>query len=159
MSEMNKDAQLWLLKQLYGIKTIPPTEDYETFIKLALICAKGDGVLAPEERKWIVGRAATFRNPGYELAKTYLADDDLLDVIGNSSTVDNNGRRMIIYVAIQACAADGDLNTDERAKVYKMAKSLGIEEDFVHQIEQLCSEEAKIREKRIALMFPEGVPY
>ncbi|MGK7901841.1 MAG: TerB family tellurite resistance protein [Hormoscilla sp.] len=159
MSDMDRDAQLWTLKELYGIKSIPPAEDYETFIKAALICAKADGVLAPEERNWVVGRAATLRNPGYELAKNYPADEDLLDVVAKSSAVDKSGRRMLIYVAIQACAADGEYHPDERAKVHKMAKALGIEEDVVNQLEELCMSEAKIREQRIGLIFPEGVPY
>lgn len=159
MSEIDLDSQMWTMKELYGIKSIPPAEDYETFIKAALICAKADGVLAPEERNWVVGRAATLRNPGYELAKTYPADEDLLDVVAKSSTVNKSGRRMLIYVAIQACAADGEYHPDEQAKVHKMAKALGIEEDVVNQIEELCVSEAKIREQRIGLIFPDGVPY
>ncbi|AOX04063.1 hypothetical protein BJP34_01130 [Moorena producens PAL-8-15-08-1] len=159
MSDMDQDGKLWIMKEVYGAKTLPKTESYETFIKSALICAKGDGVLTPEERDWVVGRAAAFRNSGYELAKTYPADEDLLDVLANSSTLNKSGRRMIIYVAIQACAADGEFHPDERAKVHKMAQSLGIEEDVINEIEQFCMEEAKMREKRIALIFPEGVPW
>lgn len=159
MSDMDRDGMLWLINQLYGIKTIPPAQDYETFIKAALICAKGDGVLAPEERSWVAGRAAALRNPGYELAKSYPADEDLLEVLSNSSTVNKTGRRLIIYVAIQACAADGNYHDEERAKIIQMAKSLGIEEDVVKQIEEICIEEAKMREKRIGLIFPEGAPY
>lgn len=159
MADMDRDGILWLINELYGIKTIPPAGDYETFIKAALICAKGDGVLAPEERNWVVGRAAALRNPGYELAKNYQADEDLLEVISNSATVNNTGRRLIIYVAIQASAADGEYNEEERAKVQQMAKSLGVEENVVKQIEDICIEEAKMREKRIGVIFPDGVPY
>ncbi|MGB3511194.1 MAG: hypothetical protein WBA93_18550 [Microcoleaceae cyanobacterium] len=108
--------------------------------------------LAPEERNWVVGRAASLRNPGYELAKTYSADENLLDVLG-TSTVDKAGRRLIIYVAIQACSADGEFHPDERANVYKIAEKLGVEKEVVDSIEQICVEEAKMREKRISLYF------
>ena len=159
MSDMDRDGVLWLINQLYGIKTIPPAQDYETFIKAALICAKGDGVLAPKERNWVVGRAAALRNPGYELAKNYPADEDLLEVISSSSTVNKTGRRLIIYVAIQASTADGHYHDEERTKILQMAKYLGIEEDVVNEIEEICIEEAKMREKRIGFLFPDGVPY
>ncbi|MDY7014335.1 MAG: hypothetical protein SVX43_12190 [Cyanobacteriota bacterium] len=160
MSDKKQDAELWALNQLYGFKTIPPAEHYETFIKATLICAKGDGVLSPEERNWVVGRAAAFDSPGYELAKTYSADEDLGNVVTNSSTVDQEGsHRSIIYVAIQACTADGEYHPGEREQIHKMAESLGVAENVVNQIEELCVEEAKMREKRIALIFPEGTPY
>ena len=159
MSNMDRDAQMWILKQIYGFNTIPPTGDAETFTKATLICANADGVLSPEERNWVVGRAATIRSSGYELAKTYSADEDLADVLANSSAIDKSGRRSIIYVAIQACAADGEYHQEEREKIHAMAKSLGMEEDVVNQLEEMCIEEAKMREKRIALLFPEGAPY
>lgn len=148
-----------MLNELYGFTQVPPAGDYESFIKAVLICAKGDGVLAPEERRWVVGRAAALQNPGYELTKTYPADEELLAVVGNSATVDKSGRRMIIYVALQACAADGELHPDERARVNQLATSLGLEPETVAQLEQLCAEEARIREQRLQLLFPDGRPF
>ncbi|NEP52239.1 MAG: hypothetical protein F6K65_26950 [Moorea sp. SIO3C2] len=160
MSDMDRDGRLWLMKDLYGMKTVPPAQDYNAFVKAVLICAKGDGVLTPEERNWVVGRAACYyTNNEYEVAKNYPADEDLLEVLAQAPTLNQSGRRVIIYVAIQACAADGEYHPDERASVQKMAKYLGIEEDVVNQIEEYCIEEAKMREKRIALMFTEGIPY
>ena len=159
MSDMDRDARMWIYNHIYGFNTIPPTGDAETFTKATLICAKADGVLSPEERNWVVGRAATISTSGYELAKTYSADEELADVLANSSAIDTNGRRSIIYVAIQACSADGEYHQEEREKIHAMAKSLGMEEDVVNQIEEICIEEAKMREKRIALLFPEGAPY
>jgi len=159
MSDVDQDSKLWLLNQIYGFQSIPSNQDYETFIKAALICAKGDGVIAAEERNWVVGRAGAFRNPGYELAKTYAADEDIIELISQASNIDKSCRRMILYVAIQACGADGDYSSEEREKVNQMANFLGISEDVVNQIEQFCTEEAKMREQRISLIFPEGVPY
>lgn len=159
MSDMDGDGKLWIMNQLYGFKSIPPDENYEAFIKAVLICAKADGVLAPEERNWVVGRAASFRTPVYELAKTYSADEDLLDVLNKASTLEKNGRRAIIYTAILACSADGEFHPDEREKVYTMAEKLGVKKEIVDSLEQLCAEEAQVREKRIGLLFPNGTPY
>ncbi|MGK7901838.1 MAG: TerB family tellurite resistance protein [Hormoscilla sp.] len=160
MSDIEQDGSLWAYSNLYGVKTVPPDADYKTFAKAVLICAKGDGVLAPEERNWFLGRAACYGDrEAYEFAKTYQADEDLLEVLAQSSMVDKNLRRIIIYVAIQTCSADGEYHPDERAKIHQMAKYLGIEENVVSQIEEFCMEEAKMREKRIGLMFPEGIPF
>ncbi|EGJ32092.1 MULTISPECIES: TerB family tellurite resistance protein [Moorena] len=93
------------------------------------------------------------------MAKDYPADDDLLEVLAQAPTLDKNGRRAIIYAAIKACAADAEYHPDEQASVHKMAQYLGIEEDVVNQIEEICMSEAEMRKKRIAVMFPEGIPY
>lgn len=159
MSDMNRDGQLWMIKELYGLNAIPPAQDYVVGVKATLVCAKGDGVLTPEERDWVVGRAAALRNPGYELAKTYAADEDLQDVLGNSSIWEKSGRRMIVYLAIKACSSDGEYHPDEREKVHSMAKTLGVAAEVVAQIEQQCVEEAEMRAKRIALLLPDGNPY
>ena len=160
MSDMDTDRRRWLMKELYGMKTAPPDGDYEALVKAILICTKGDGVLAPEERNWLVGRAACYNtNSDYELAKTYQADEDLLQVLAQAPTLNQSGRRAVIYNAIKACAADGEYHPSEQASVQQLAKYLGIEEDVVNQIEEICTEEAKTREKRIAVLFPEGIPY
>ena len=157
---MEKDGSLWAYSNLYGVKTLPSDADYKTFAKAVLICAKGDGTLTQEERNWFLGRAACYGNQeAYEFAKTYQADEDLLEVLAQSPIVDKNLRRIIIYVAIQTCAADGTFHPDERAKVLQMAKHLAIEEDIVNKIEALCLKETKLREKRVSLMFPEGIPF
>lgn len=159
MSDMDRDGALWIKNEAYGFKNLPPDGDQEAFIKSVLICAKGDGILAPEERNWLVGRAAAHHNSGYELAKTYDADEDLIEVLGKAPTVKKSGPRAIIYAAIRACAADGEFHPEEKAQVQKLAKYMGVEEDVVNQIEQQCNKEKEVREQRLALLFPDGIPY
>ncbi|NEP05986.1 MAG: hypothetical protein F6K25_26680 [Okeania sp. SIO2G4] len=159
MSDIEQDAKLWLHGETYGFKSLPPTKDHETIIKSVLICAKADGVLAPEERNWIVGRAAALGSNGYELAKTYPADEDVIDVLSQASAVNNAGRRTVIYLAIKTCSADGELHPDEMAKIYKIAEKLGLEKEVVDSLKEICAEEAQVREKRIGLLFPDGAPY
>ncbi|MDC0742794.1 hypothetical protein [Polyangium mundeleinium] len=42
--------------------------------------------------------------------------------------------------------------------VIRMAAKLGVSEDLVRQIEEVCIEEARLREKRLKLVYPEGAP-
>ena len=159
MSDIEQDSKLWLLNEFYGFKSLPPTKDHETIIKSVLICAKADGVLAPEERNWIAGRAAALNSSGYEQAKTYPVDEDILDVLSDGVTTNKSGRRTVIYLAIKTCSADGELHPDEMAKIYKIAEKLELAKEVVDSLKELCVEEAKVREKRIGLLFPDGAPY
>ena len=154
MSSIKTDGTLWMMDELYGIKEVPPDRDSESFTKAVLICSKGDGTISPEERAWFVGCSAAYQNTkGYELAKNYTGDDDLQKVLAGSSNVaSRKGKLIIIYVAIKTCSADGEYHPDEQNKIRQMAAQLGIEESVVREIEQLCVEEAEIRQKRLALL-------
>jgi hypothetical protein len=57
-----------------------------------------------------------------------------------------------------ACSADGEYSDQERVTVTKMVAKLGISQDIVQQIEKICIEEIKLREKRVKLMYPEDSP-
>jgi tellurite resistance protein len=154
MSSINTDAALWMMDELYGIKEVPPDRDSESFAKAVLICSKGDGTISPEERAWFVGCSAAYQNTqGYELAKIYTGDDDLQKILAGSSNVaSRKGRLIIIYVAIKTCSADAEYHPDEQKKIRQMAAQLGIEESVVREIEQLCMEEAEMRQKRLAIL-------
>lgn len=150
---------LWLFKEKFTFNKGPTSKGYEGYLKSLLICANGDGKLAPEERDWVVGYASAYGAPDslVEVLKSYEATEDIEKVI--SLTVESDGsRRYLVYDAIKACSADGEYSDPERATVAKMAAKLGISTDLVKQIEQICIEEAKLREKRLALMYPEGPP-
>lgn len=149
---------LWLFKQKYGFSKVPSPEAYDGYIKSLLLCANGDGKLAPEERDWVVGFASAHgaSDSLVEELKSYEATEDIEAVI--SVAVESDGsRRYLIYEAIEACSADGEYSDGERATVAKMAAKLGISTDVVKQIEELCMEQAKLREKRLALMYPDGL--
>ena len=149
----------WLFKEKYTFSKIPSPEAYDGYLKSVLICANGDGKLAPEERDWVVGFASAFgaSDSLVEELKTYEATEDIETVISVAVEADGS-RRYLVYEAIKACSADGEYSSPERATVAKMAAKLGISDDVVKQIEEICIEEAKLREKRLALMYPEGPP-
>lgn len=156
----NRDiGLLWLFNEKSSFKTIPTSGDFEVYAKAILICANGDGKLAPEERDWVIGHFAAFGTPDSVLdeLKTYKADEDIEKVISMTPAA-SASRRFLVYDAIRACSADGQYSDPERAMVIRMAAKLGVSEDLVRQIEEVCLEEARLREKRLKLVYPEGAP-
>jgi tellurite resistance protein len=150
---------MWLFKDIYNFSKLPSTEAYSGYLKSVLICANGDGTLAPEERDWVVGLAAAVGGSDSLVAelKSYQADEDIEQVISVASAA-NESRRFLVYDAIKACSADGQYSDRERATVTKMAAKLGISQDVVKQIEEIYVEEAQLRAKRLELMYPDGPP-
>jgi uncharacterized membrane protein YebE (DUF533 family) len=151
---------VWLFKDKYTFAKLPSTEAYSGYLKSVLICANGDGTLAPAERDWVVGLASAFgaEDSLVEELKSYQADEDIEQVIGAAPPEANESRRFLVYDAIKACSADGQYSDPERATVSKMAAKLGLSQDVVKQIEELCIEEAQLRAKRLELMYPDGIP-
>ena len=62
----------------------------------------------------------------------------------------------MIYNAIRAAGADGDLHEKEVEAIYELGKNLDVTPEQVRQVQDLYEEEQKMREKRIALLFPNG---
>ncbi|MBD2517620.1 TerB family tellurite resistance protein [Nostoc sp. FACHB-973] len=153
------EGLLWLFREKYSFSKLPSFEAYDGYSKSILICANGDGTLTPEERNWVVGLLSAFgaSDSLLEELKSYKADEDIEKVIGDAPEA-TGSRRYLVYDAIKACSADGEYSDNERATVTKMAAKLGISEDIVKQIEEICIEEAKLRQKRLELMYPEGAP-
>ena len=65
-------------------------------------------------------------------------------------------RRSIIYNAIRAAGADGDLHAKEIEAIYDFAKNLDVTAEQVREVQDLYEEEQKLRKKRIAILFPNG---
>ncbi|MFN6519137.1 MAG: hypothetical protein RMY29_032235 [Nostoc sp. CreGUA01] len=159
MTTNKTQGLLWLFREKANFGQIPSIEAFTGYMKSILICANGDGKLAPEERDWVVGQACAFGAPDslVEELRSYKADEDIEKVIAVTPESDVS-RRFLVYDAIKACSADGEYNDPERATVTKMAAKLGISQEMVKQIEEICIEEAKLRQKRLEMMYPEGAP-
>jgi hypothetical protein len=150
---------LWSIKDKTDIGAFPAPEIFESYIKAVLVCANGDGKLAPGERDWAVSHFAALGAPDSLLdeLKSYKADEDIEKVV-SATPVTNVSRCFLVYDAIRACSADGAYSDPERVTVIRMAAKLGIPEDLVRQIEELCLEEARLRKKRLTLLYPDGAP-
>ncbi|HVK64689.1 MAG TPA: hypothetical protein VM694_09450 [Polyangium sp.] len=159
MTTNRERGLLWLFKDKAGFGAIPSDDTFVSYMKAVLICANGDGTLAPEERDWVIDHFAAFGAPEalLDAMKSYKADEDIEQVISGTPEA-NACRRFLVYDAIRACSADGEFGERERAMVIRMATKLGLTEDLVRQIEALWLEEARYREKRLTLVYPEGPP-
>ncbi|MGB3508025.1 MAG: TerB family tellurite resistance protein [Microcoleaceae cyanobacterium] len=154
----------WIKVDRYGItKTLPP-ETSVIWYKALLLCANGDGELAQAERDWVIGHATTYHP---EMSESQI--DELRTYNGTGSTDDieklvfsdplaKKGRYVLVYEAIQASAADGDYSEGEKATIRKMGAKLGISEAKIIELESLFEEEKALREKRIKVWHPEGIP-
>jgi hypothetical protein len=160
MSDTKKLGQSWIFNWFFGFQNIPTDEDCCIYMKSVLCCAKGDGIMAPEEKDWAIGFCASWGVADWviEELKTYEADENLEEVIARSPQV-SIAQRDLLLTAIRACAADGEFHEEEKAKIRQMASIIGVSEEIVEQLEQLQKEEAALRQKRINLLYPERSPY
>ncbi len=152
----------WYYKELWGwdLEKICTGKERPTFLKALLIAANGDGKLTAEERKWVIGRAAAAGAPDSLLKEleTYPANEDITEVVSRTLAT-NKAKRAVIYFAIKAASSDKEYHGDEAAMIKKAATAMGISDDVVKQIEDLCRKEAQLKEERIQLCFPEGDPF
>jgi hypothetical protein len=134
-------ARAWLSHETWGIE---PREnrDLAAIAKAVLICAQGDGQVSPAERAWMIGAYAA-RGVPVELIdelRTYEGKDDLAGVLAGTS-VQHAAPRVVVYMALQACAADGALHGLEVAAIVKMGALIGVSEEVVMQLKAVFEEE------------------
>lgn len=159
MATTNAGA-MWVFKEFVGFNQRPVDRNFATFMKVVLCCANGDGEIAPAEREWVINFAAALNAPEglLEELATYPADEDVFALAATSGPV-VQGLRAVLYNAIFACAADGAYSPQEQALVRRLGVKFGITEDIVAQIEAIYWESRRLRERRIALLFDQGMPY
>ncbi|NEQ98064.1 MAG: hypothetical protein F6K30_15325 [Cyanothece sp. SIO2G6] len=154
----------WIKTDRYGItKTLPP-ETSLIWYKALLLCANGDGELSQAERDWVIGHATTYHP---EMSESQIEElraysgtgtTDDIEKLVFSDPLAKKGRYVLVYEAIQAAAADGEYSDGEKATIRKMAAKLGIDEAKIVELEGLFEEEKAMREKRIRIWHPEGIP-
>ena len=157
MSEVSRRD--WFFKEIWDFKEPPPLVADEFFGKAIMICANGDGELTQEEKDWVLGYFAT--NGATESVlnelKAYDANEDIQKMV--EPIPDPGIHNAIIYFAIKACDADGEISEGEMATVLKLAQTLDISEAVVHSIKALYQEEKGMRSKRNQILFPNGSPF
>lgn len=127
--------------------------DNMAYAKAITVCAAGDGEISQHERDWIIGYLTSAGSPEevIEAMRTYEGGDSIEDLVNSSPGMKFTGRGLI-YDALRACASDGELSSDERARVVSAASRLGIETDVVDAIEAIVNEETALRKRRHKLM-------
>lgn len=165
MSEArHKRAANWFIKELWGwdfdISKVSTAEEFKLFLKTVLIAANGDDIIAPEEREWVVGHATAMGAPDEMIQEleTYDGNEDIVEVVSKNMTMDKS-RRSVLYFAVKAAAADGVYHDKEKKEIRRAATAMGISEEVVEEIENICAEEELLKEKRVKVCYPDGDPF
>jgi uncharacterized membrane protein YebE (DUF533 family) len=154
-------GSMWVLREEEGFSGLPRTSDLEIYMKSLLICANGDGRITEHEREWVLGIASAMGLPDdtVERLKGYEAKDDLNSLLAGGVETGKGAPRSLIYNAIRACMADGELSEGELATIQTAASIMNVPEAVVGELKELVVQQAKLRERRLELVFPEGIPY
>jgi uncharacterized membrane protein YebE (DUF533 family) len=155
----------WHFEEEWGFLQVPAGIEFQTYAQSVLAAASGDGVLAPEERAWIVGYFASLGATGEVLE--FLNSANPSDVGAQlrdhlqafSQTAAGPFNRGLIYDCIRAAAADGELAPAERDRCLQIATDIGIDEAVAGQIEAIYNAEQAMKKRRLALFFPDSTPY
>ena len=153
-------ASMWVLREEEGFTVQPRPSDLEVYMKALLICANGDGRITNEEREWVLGIASAMGAPDdlVEQLRGYKATDTL-DSLLATGVETGHAPRSLIYNAIRACATDGELSKGELDAIDNAASDMQVPKPVLEELKDIVVQEAKLRERRLKLVFPKGIPY
>ena len=135
------------------------TEDTNMrYAKAVIVCAAGDGEISERERQWLIGYLITGGDSEaiIDVVRTYTASDSLKDLIGDDPYLVLTGRSMI-YDALRACAADGELAEGERQRIMEAAAELNVPVETVTELEEIVGQEAVLRKRRHKLIVADSL--
>jgi hypothetical protein len=154
-------GSMWVLREEEGFSGLPRTSDLEIYMKALLICANGDERITEQEREWVLGIAAAMGLPEetVERLTSYEAKDDLNSLLAGGVETGKGAPRSLIYNAIRACVSDGELSEAELATIEKAASIMNVPAAVVGELQEIVLQQATLRERRLELVFPDGIPY
>lgn len=133
----------------------------EGFAKAMILCAAGDGRLAPEELEWVLGFCANAGATEELLNELRALDPRTLDPIALMQQTERPGLfvHALVYHAILASDADGVLEAREEQTIRAMAMVLGLPGREVDALFALYSDEKALHRRKLATLFPNGHPW
>lgn len=133
----------------------------EGFAKAMIICAAGDGKLAPQELEWILGFVANSGGTHELLEELRNLDPTALDPMQLLAQTERPGLfvHALVYHAIVASDADGVLEPGESQTIRAMAMVLGIPGDQIDALFALQAEERAFQRRKMTVLFPNGHPW
>lgn len=133
----------------------------EGFAKAMILCAAGDGELAPAELEWIVGFTANSGGTHELLQELRQLDPSKLDPMQLLAQTERPGLfvHSLVYNAICAADADGVLEPGEVQTIHAMAMVLGLPEEQVDGLFALHREEKALQQRKLTTLFPNGHPW
>ncbi|MFK7991618.1 MAG: hypothetical protein AB8I08_36715 [Sandaracinaceae bacterium] len=156
------EARRFFLQQFVGFEAEVEPQVQEIYAKAMILCAKGDGVLHPHERKWIRGY---FSNTGASRATIDLVDtwegnaDEIMDLLGGDERTAASAARNLVFDALRVCEADGELADGERKSIYGMAAKMGLSEAATQQVEAAYEVYRAALNNKMRVLFPDGPPF
>jgi len=146
-----------LLEELFGSKEFPPDVNTQ-FARVLLMIVGGDGVISAAEWSYLAGKAKVLGVPNEEIESWNAIDyrsGDLSTEAKRYWNVLGMTANDLFYEAVKMSSVDG-YTERERNALRISARSCGVPESVVQQIENLCALEDRVREMRISLLFPGG---
>jgi tellurite resistance protein len=131
------------------------------FARAMIVCAAGDGQLAPEELEWVLGFCANAGATEALLTELRTLDPRTLDPVQLMQQTERPGLfvHALVYHAIMASDADGALEPGEEQTIRAMALVLGASEPEVDGLFALYRDEKALHARKLALLFPHGHPW
>lgn len=167
---LHQALQFFLRHQL-GATALPPAPNLqeqrkmlpllEGFAKAMILCASGDGRLAPEELEWILGFVANSGGTFELLEELRGLDPSALNPMELLAKTERPGLfvHALVYHAIKAADADGVLDPREVQMIGGMAMVLGLAQEEVEKLFALHREEKEFHARKMATLFPNGHPW
>ena len=152
---------LWLLREMWGFPAGVPEDQRLDYLKAIMACARAKGHVTRGEKEWVIGYGAACgaHQETVDALEAYEADEELDDILRRSMPTAESWGRVAIFDAIRAAAADHEYDDGEMKAIRRLAKSIGVAEEVVADLEALYREEAALKQRRIDLVFGKQVPY
>lgn len=152
---------LWLLREMWGFPQGVPEDQRLEYLRTIMACARGDGVLSPTEKSWVIGYGAACgaHQATVDALEAYDGNEDPIAILERNMPIAKSWGRVAIFDAIRAASADHDYADAERATIRRVARKLDIDDATVTAIEDVFRREQELKSHRIAVMFGEQIPY
>jgi len=150
----------WVFDDMWGFTADVSQPVLLEFFKALIVCANADGELSEAERAWCIGYCAATGATAETLEElsNYDGGEDINVVIQRGRHL-GTAHRPVIYDAIRACSADGELSDGERATIAKVAAEIGVTDEELAEFERIHGEDLAMRERRVKAVFPVATPY
>jgi tellurite resistance protein len=142
----------------YGHGNVPSKNDFEFSWKAVKAVAAADGELSEAERLHLLGKMCAILTPPdiVEVVMTFdegsEAPERLLARVNVPAEVRAGAGAWIVYEALSAAIADGELASEEVQAVRRAGASMGVKPETVDALLGLCRTEASLRARRIELL-------
>lgn len=139
----------------WGFPQGVPEDQRVEYLKTIMACARGDGVLSPNEKSWgdRLWAACGAHPATIRALEAYDGNEDPVAILERNMPIAKTWGRVAIFDAIRAASADHDYADAERAAIRRVAQKLEIDDATVAAIEDVFRREQELKQHRIAVMF------